>query len=167
MSMPIGRGLPLRSSFVGAFRSLHRRSMRYARRMARFARRRTRERRRPESDWMRAGKRAMCVSARRKEPGRHESSPSDAKPDELYDELASLPALGPERLKERWRILYGTETPTHQRDLLDTRSPTGSRSARSAASSLPRADCSSGSPRAHDRARHRPRRPASSLRARF
>ena len=39
------------------------------------------------------------------------SSPTDAEPDELYDELASLPALGPERLKERWRILYGTEPP--------------------------------------------------------
>ena len=39
------------------------------------------------------------------------SSPSDAKPDELYGELASVPALGPERLKERWRILYGTEPP--------------------------------------------------------
>ena len=51
---------------------LNRRSMRYARRVPRFARRRTRELSRPESDWMRAGKRAMCVSARRKEPGRHE-----------------------------------------------------------------------------------------------
>jgi hypothetical protein len=39
------------------------------------------------------------------------SSPSDAEPDELYSELASLTALGPERLKERWRILYGTEPP--------------------------------------------------------
>jgi hypothetical protein len=39
------------------------------------------------------------------------SSRSDAEPDELYGELASLPALGPERLKERWRILYGTEPP--------------------------------------------------------
>src|SRR5260370_1671017 len=38
-------------------------------------------------------------------------SPSDAKPDELYGELASLPALGSERLKKRWRILYGTEPP--------------------------------------------------------
>ena len=37
------------------------------------------------------------------------SSPSDAEPDELYDELDSLPALGSERLRERWRILYGTE----------------------------------------------------------
>jgi hypothetical protein len=39
------------------------------------------------------------------------SSPSDAEPDELYGELANLRALGPERLKERWRILYGTEPP--------------------------------------------------------
>jgi DUF2924 family protein len=39
------------------------------------------------------------------------SSPSAAEPDKLYGELASLPALGPERLKERWRILYGTEPP--------------------------------------------------------
>jgi len=39
------------------------------------------------------------------------SSPSDAEPDKLYGELASLPALGPQRLKERWRILYGTEPP--------------------------------------------------------
>jgi DUF2924 family protein len=39
------------------------------------------------------------------------SSPSDVEPDDLYGELASLPALGPERLKERWRILYGTEPP--------------------------------------------------------
>ena len=47
------------------------------------------------------------------------SSPSDAKPDELYGELASLPALGPERLKERWRILYGTEPPSRiSEDLL-------------------------------------------------
>src|SRR5260370_29445428 len=38
-------------------------------------------------------------------------SPSDAKPDELYGELASLPALGSERLKERWRILYDAEPP--------------------------------------------------------
>ena len=42
------------------------------------------------------------------------SSPSNAKPDELYGELASLPAVGPERLKERWRILYGTEPPPQQ-----------------------------------------------------
>ena len=39
------------------------------------------------------------------------SSPSDAELEQLYGELASLPALGPERLKERWRILYGTEPP--------------------------------------------------------
>ena len=39
------------------------------------------------------------------------SSPSDTEPDELYDELASLPAQGPKRLKERWRTLYGTEPP--------------------------------------------------------
>ena len=65
------------------------------------------------------------------------SSPSDAAPDELYAELASLPALGPERLKERWRILYGTEPPTRiSEDLLNARSPTGSRSARSAASAF-------------------------------
>ena len=38
-------------------------------------------------------------------------SPSDAEPDGVYGELASLPALGPERLKERWRTLYGTEPP--------------------------------------------------------
>ena len=56
----------MRSSFVGGT------SMRYARRVARFARRRTRELSAPESDWMRAGKRAKCVSARRKEPGRDE-----------------------------------------------------------------------------------------------
>ena len=96
------------------------------------------------------------------------SSPSDAKPDELYDELASLPALGPERLKERWRILYGTEPPPRiSEDLLRRAIAYRLQERASAASSLPRADCSSGSPRTHDRARHRPRRPASSLRARF
>jgi hypothetical protein len=36
------------------------------------------------------------------------SCPLSVEPDELYGEFASLPALGPERLKERWRILYGT-----------------------------------------------------------
>jgi len=35
----------------------------------------------------------------------------DADPDGLCEELADLPALGPERLKERWRALYGTEPP--------------------------------------------------------
>jgi hypothetical protein len=39
------------------------------------------------------------------------STQSHARPDELSNELASLPALGPERLKERWRTLYGTEPP--------------------------------------------------------
>ncbi len=39
------------------------------------------------------------------------SSPSDTEPDEVYGELASLRALDPERLKEQWRILYGTEPP--------------------------------------------------------
>ena len=39
------------------------------------------------------------------------SSPTDTEPDELYDELTNLPAVGSERLKERWRILYGTEPP--------------------------------------------------------
>jgi hypothetical protein len=48
----------------GALRGLHRRSMRYARREARLARRRTRELSRPDSDWMPAGKRAMCASAK-------------------------------------------------------------------------------------------------------
>ncbi len=38
-------------------------------------------------------------------------SRSNAEPDGLCGELASLPALGPERLKERWRTLYGTEPP--------------------------------------------------------
>ncbi len=38
-------------------------------------------------------------------------SRSDTEPAELSGELASLPALGPERLKERWRALYGTEPP--------------------------------------------------------
>ena len=54
------------------------------------------------------------------------SSPSDAKPDELYGELASLPALGPERLKERWRILYGTEPPPSSRCRAGPRAGTGS-----------------------------------------
>jgi len=36
---------------------------------------------------------------------------SDAGPNGLSEELAGLPALGPERLKERWRTLYGTEPP--------------------------------------------------------
>ena len=35
----------------------------------------------------------------------------DDDPDRLSEELANLPALGSERLKERWRILYGTEPP--------------------------------------------------------
>jgi hypothetical protein len=39
------------------------------------------------------------------------SGQSNAPPDELSSELASLPALGPERLKERWRTLYGSEPP--------------------------------------------------------
>jgi hypothetical protein len=43
----------------------------------------------------------MCVSARRKGRADMKGSPSD-EPDELYGELASLSALGPERLKERW-----------------------------------------------------------------
>ena len=38
-------------------------------------------------------------------------SRSDAEPDGLSGELASLPALGPEQLKERWRTLYSTEPP--------------------------------------------------------
>jgi DUF2924 family protein len=38
-------------------------------------------------------------------------SRSDAEPDGLSEELAGLPALDPERLKERWRTLYGTEPP--------------------------------------------------------
>ena len=36
---------------------------------------------------------------------------SDAEPGGLSGELASLPALGPQRLKERWRTLYGAEPP--------------------------------------------------------
>ena len=32
------------------------------------------------------------------------STQSNARPDELSSELASLPALDPERLKERWRL---------------------------------------------------------------
>ena len=39
------------------------------------------------------------------------NSQSNARPDELSSELAGLPALGPERLKERWRTLCGTEPP--------------------------------------------------------
>ena len=39
------------------------------------------------------------------------NSQSNVRPDELSGELASLPALDPERLKERWRTLYGTEPP--------------------------------------------------------
>jgi Protein of unknown function (DUF2924) len=39
------------------------------------------------------------------------SNQSHAESDELSRELAGLPALGPERLKERWRALYGTEPP--------------------------------------------------------
>jgi hypothetical protein len=35
----------------------------------------------------------------------------DDDPDRLSEELANLPAQGPERLKERWRILYDTEPP--------------------------------------------------------
>jgi hypothetical protein len=36
---------------------------------------------------------------------------SETEPDGLSEEVAGLPALGPERLKERWRTLYGTEPP--------------------------------------------------------
>jgi hypothetical protein len=36
---------------------------------------------------------------------------SDVTSKELSCELAQLPDLGPERLKERWRTLYGTEPP--------------------------------------------------------
>jgi len=46
-------------------------------------------------------------------------SRSDAEPGGLSEELASLPALGPERLKARWRALYGTEPPSRiSEDLL-------------------------------------------------
>jgi DUF2924 family protein len=38
-------------------------------------------------------------------------SRSDTEPDGVSEELASLPALGPERLKEQWRTLYRTEPP--------------------------------------------------------
>ena len=87
------------------------------------------------------------------------SSPSATEPDELYGELASLPELGPERLKERWRILYGTEPPPRiSEDLLRRAIAYRLQERASAASSLPHADCSSGLPTTHDRARHRPRR---------
>jgi DUF2924 family protein len=36
---------------------------------------------------------------------------SDAGPEGLSGELAGLPALGPERLRERWRTLYRSEPP--------------------------------------------------------
>jgi len=36
---------------------------------------------------------------------------SEAEPDVLSAELASFPALGPERFKERWETLYGAEPP--------------------------------------------------------
>ena len=39
------------------------------------------------------------------------SNRSHTESNELSGELAGLPALGPERLKERWRTLYGTEPP--------------------------------------------------------
>jgi hypothetical protein len=61
---------------------------------------------------MQVGKRAMCVSARRKGAGPGmKSRQSHAESNELSGELAGLPALGPERLKEQWRTLYGTEPP--------------------------------------------------------
>ena len=49
------------------------------------------------------------------------SSPSDAEPDQLYGELASLPALGPERLKERWRFFTAPNRHPHQRRSAETR----------------------------------------------
>ena len=42
------------------------------------------------------------------------SSPSDAKPDELYGELASA-GSGAIEIEERWRILYDTEPPPSSR----------------------------------------------------
>ena len=72
MSTPIRRGPPLHCSFVGGTSQSPQKINAIRVTVARFTRRRTREVSRPESDWMRAGKRAMCVSARRKEPGRHE-----------------------------------------------------------------------------------------------
>jgi len=72
MAMLIRRGLPVAFLIRCGILQSPQKIDAIRTRVARFARRRTRELSRPESDWMRAGKRAMCVSARRKEPGRHE-----------------------------------------------------------------------------------------------
>ncbi len=43
----------------------------------------------------------------------------ETEPDGLSEEVAGLPALSPERLKERWRTLYGVEPPPRiSKDLL-------------------------------------------------
>ena len=55
--------------------------------------------------------RALCTGAALPLLIADDGACGDAEPDELSDELASLPALGSERLKKRWRILYGTEPP--------------------------------------------------------
>jgi hypothetical protein len=72
MAMPIRRGVPVAFLIRWGHFAVSQKIEAIRTTGARPARRRTRELSGPESVWMRAWKRAMCVSARRKEPGRNE-----------------------------------------------------------------------------------------------
>src|SRR5262249_33997270 len=53
----------------------------------------------------------VCVCPEKRSRADMKSGQSHAKSNELSDELARLPALGAEQLKDRWRALYETEPP--------------------------------------------------------
>ena len=62
-----------------------------------------------ENDWLRAGKRAMCVSIFLKGAisGMTHGLPKTG-PEKLAQDLKDLGTRGDDQLKERWRNLYGT-----------------------------------------------------------
>lgn len=66
------------------------------------------------ADWLPACKRAMCVSARKREAGMdgvYRYIDDAQKQEEISREIAGLLQLGRLDLKQRWRALYGTEPP--------------------------------------------------------
>jgi hypothetical protein len=62
-------------------------------------------------DWLRARRRAMCVSARKEEGQRMQNKRLPKSPETILRRLASLEASPIKVLKQQWRALYGSEPP--------------------------------------------------------
>src|SRR6266403_1783370 len=70
-------------------------------------------------DWLRAHRRAMCVSARKEDGPHMQNRRLPKSPETISRKLASLESSPIKVLKQQWRSLYGSEPPRRvSRELL-------------------------------------------------